>query len=414
MRLGSPTWPVCAAVAFLCSTLHAQVCYTLRPGGSMAVPAVFSIRPLFDGLGHPETAARLGMDRMWELTGGIADAEPSLRTPLLLWLKGQPGVEDAWIPAEGGTADVDTPNDPSFYWQWNLRNRGQGFCALTPDPLSAGHDVGFVRVWPTLEAPPVAVGIIDSGVARHPDLNLHPVGHAPAGLDPFEDDCNHGTHVAGICAAIAGNGLNVAGVAPGALVVSVKVLDGCGGTTADYARGLAWFTDLDLGPVRKVTNASLQWYTAGMTPPPEMQAAVLYAHALGVVQVAASGNYNQHVAFPGRFEQVIAVGATNRRDVRPPFSNVGPQVDLCAPGEAVPSLSAANFGATLCLSGTSMASPHAAGAAALVLWARPDWDFQTVKTCLEQTALDLGAAGRDDLYGWGRLRLDAALRKARQ
>jgi subtilisin family serine protease len=313
----------------------------------------------------------------------------------------------------GGIADI-FPNDPYFRRQWSLHNTGQGegcgnpagYQIQGPAALN-GSDINAPGAWtiaPTARG--VRVAVVDSGVSAHPDLPALAPGWAFDG-GPASDQCNHGTHVAGTIAAEANNGLGVAGVAWGATIVPVRVLSGCNGTDTNYGLGIIWAADH-----AEVANSSLQYYTVGSF----METAVQYAAERGLVMVAASGNYSQVVAYPARLPGVIAVGSTNVQDQRSNFSNSGPQLDLCAPGENVLSISVGYTGQTpgyVCMSGTSMASPHVAGAAALITTLRPYRDSAEVARVLSVAVVDLGPPGRDNEYGWGRLDLEFAVKVGR-
>ncbi|MEU8589938.1 S8 family serine peptidase [Streptomyces sp. NPDC048664] len=221
--------------------------------------------------------------------------------------------------------------------------------------------------WPkdTAAGAGVTVYVIDTGVrVSHRDFG----GRASYGWDfvdgdrTADDRDGHGTHVAG---TIAGGRY---GVAKRAKVVAVRVLDDHGaGTTAQVIAGIDWVTRHAHKPA--VANLSLAGHADA-----RLDAAVRASIASGVTYVVAAGNGDHSAApySPGRVVQALTVGAVDRADARARFSNWGPQVDLFAPGVAITSDSAASDTATATLSGTSMAAPHAAGAAALYLGAHPE------------------------------------------
>ncbi|MFJ2343048.1 S8 family peptidase [Streptomyces antimycoticus] len=205
--------------------------------------------------------------------------------------------------------------------------------------------------------------VIDSGVrASHEDFG----GRARSGWDFVDDDPvaedgnGHGTHVA---ATAAGTRY---GVAKKAAIVAVRVLDDRGeGTIAQVLAGMDWVLRHAKRPA--VVNLSLG--SAAATPLPEWDAAVRTGIAAGLVFTVAAGNQDRPAASfsPGRVPGALTVGSTDRADRRSGFSNWGPGIDLFAPGDRIVSASNAGDTATRTLSGTSMAAPHVAGAAALYL-----------------------------------------------
>ncbi|MFD8457182.1 S8 family peptidase [Streptomyces antimycoticus] len=205
--------------------------------------------------------------------------------------------------------------------------------------------------------------VIDSGVrASHEDFG----GRARSGWDFVDDDPvaedgnGHGTHVA---ATAAGTRY---GVAKKAAIVAVRVLDDRGeGTIAQVLAGMDWV----LRHARRPAVVNLSLGSAAATPLPEWDAVVRTGIAAGLVFTVAAGNQDRPAASfsPGRVPGALTVGSTDRADRRSGFSNWGPGIDLFAPGDRIVSASNAGDTATRTLSGTSMAAPHVAGAAALYL-----------------------------------------------
>ncbi len=211
-------------------------------------------------------------------------------------------------------------------------------------------------------------------------------------FEEWDDDEDHGTHVAGTAAAAANN-TGVLGVAPDASLLAVKALD-CngGGDFDDIADGITWSADNGAD----VINLSL-----GGPESNAVSDAVEYATAQGCVVVAAAGNdgpCSDCVSHPAAHPDVVAVSATDENDSLASFSSTGPEVDLAAPGAGV--LSTVPRDDYTELSGTSMASPHVAGAAASVI-ASGVTDPDSVKSALEDGADDIGLSGNDQ--GAGRL-----------
>ncbi|WP_353944807.1 S8 family peptidase [Streptomyces sp. HUAS MG91] len=222
--------------------------------------------------------------------------------------------------------------------------------------------------WPESAGAGVTVYVIDTGIRRtHKDFG----GRASSGWDFVDNDAvaqdgnGHGTHVAG---TVAGTKY---GIAKKANVVAVRVLDDSGsGTTAQVIAGIDWVTKHATKPA--VANLSLGGYANA-----QLDQAVRNSIASGVTYTVAAGNDGLPASLysPARVKEAITVGATNRKDARASFSNWGTRVDLFAPGVDITSASFASDTGKATYSGTSMASPHAAGAAALYLadhaWATP-------------------------------------------
>lgn len=296
------------------------------------------------------------------------------------------------------------PNDPDWARQWNM-------------PL-----IGMPTAWDvSTGAASVVVAVVDSGVdLGHPEFagRLQPGYNALAPGLPPQDDLGHGTHVAGIVAAAGNNALGIAGVAWQTTIMPVKVLDSSGGGYASQiADGLRWAAD------HGALVINMSW--GGDAPSRTIAEAVDYAYRKGVVLVAAAGNCGgsnyldngclerNPVFYPAALPNVIAVAATGPDDQPTSYTNHGSYVNLAAPGgdRAAPvwstlPLSRGGYGS---MAGTSMAAPHVSGAAALLLATRPGLSNAEVASLLQASALDLGAAGRDDYYGDGRLNVAAAL-----
>ena len=254
-------------------------------------------------------------------------------------------------------------------------------------------------VWAGDTGAGVTVAVVDSGVDRtHPDLAgrvLPGTDLVAPGGDGGIDGNGHGTHVAGIVAAVAGNGVGVAGLAPGAAILPVRVLDAAGaGWSSTTASGVIWAVDHGA----QIVNLSL----GSSTPNAVTQQAVDYATAHGVLVVAAAGNSRASgnaANYPAAYPGVLAVAATDQADASAYFSNTGAYVDVAAPGVAI--LSTVAGGGYAYMSGTSMATPYAAATAALVKAANPALTPGALITLLEQSATDLSTFGRDDLTGYG-------------
>jgi thermitase len=290
----------------------------------------------------------------------------------LAHLKVTPGVEFAEPDATAEAADV--PNDPYFSQQWGL-NKIDATDAWTTDKGSAS----------------VKVAILDTGVSlTHPDLQSKIVSSVNFSSSSTVDDVNgHGSHVAGIAAAMTNNGVGVAGLGYNADILNVKVLDDSGmGLYSDLASGITWAADNGAD----VINMSL----GGTTPSSTLESAVNYAWSKGVVVVAAAGNNSSSTAFyPAAYSNVIAVAATDSLDHLASFSDYGDWVDVAAPGVNIYSTIPSGYGY---MSGTSMASPYVAGLAGLLFANMSDTNGDgvlndEVRAQIQNTADNVGVAG---------------------
>jgi subtilisin family serine protease len=216
----------------------------------------------------------------------------------------------------------------------------------------------------------------------------------------YEDDNGHGTHVAGTIAAATNNARGVAGLAFNTRIMAIKVCNLAGTcSTADIVSGINHATARGA----KVINMSL-----GGGGTSTLQTAVRNANNAGVVVVAAAGNDgNSTISYPAGYAEVISVAATDSNDNRASFSNANSDVEIAAPGVSV--LAPYNNGGYTTLSGTSMASPHGAALAALLRGQNPGWTNTQVRNRMNACSDDLGAAGRDNNFGNGRINLGRAL-----
>lgn len=257
--------------------------------------------------------------------------------------------------------------------------------------------------------PGIIVAVVDSGVnASHPDLN----GRVLAGYDFVngdndpQDDHGHGTHVSGIIAAVANNGIGMAGVCPLCSILPVKVLDANNtGTWSNVAAGIVYAVDNDA----RVINLSL----GGNSNTQFMQDAISYAVENGVLVVAAAGNgRSDEYFYPAALESVLSVSATRQDDTRWSLSNFGSWIDVAAPGYAIFSTYHAldnYYNGYTFMSGTSMAAPHVAGLAGLLLSQQPGRTPADLRRLILESATDLGEPGPDIYFGAGRINANRAL-----
>ncbi len=245
--------------------------------------------------------------------------------------------------------------------------------------------------------------IIDSGIQRnHEDFQgVNIIGGYPAGWDT--DNYGHGTHVAGTIAAM-NNAVGVVGVTPGTVSLYIlKVFGDTGGWT--YASTLvdAAYRCRDAGA--NIITMSLEG--ANFSSIENYAFNQLY-NDYGILSVAAAGNSGGTAyAYPASYEAVISVGAVDQNKVVASFSRRNDRVELVAPGVSVYSTYKNNSYANM--SGTSMATPHVAAAAALVWSANPSWTNAQIRQALSSSAQDLGEPGRDNAYGYGLVQAQSAL-----
>lgn len=309
-------------------------------------------------------------------------------------------------------------NDPKMNRMWSLTGE-KGISAL--------------EAWGTTRGQGVTVAVLDSGITAHPDLDANVLpGYDFIAESAFSNDGNgrdsdptdagnwtvddqcftgskatpsdwHGTHVAGTIAAIANNNEGIAGVAPEAKIVPVRVLGACGGFDSDITDGIIWAAG---GSVRgvpanqhpaQVINMSIGSEGTCTTP---YRQAIAQANKRGSIVVVAAGNNNFDASksSPGNCEDVITVGATDKNGKRSYFSNYGSRVDVSAPGGdrrywGGGILSTLNAGKTAPgkadyaeYQGTSMAAPHVAGIVALMKAVDPKLTYAQAKKVLQSTS----------------------------
>nr|WP_221377751.1 S8 family serine peptidase [Actinoplanes polyasparticus] len=333
-------------------------------------PVISTARPVrvvsttVDRDGRPQVSARTVTDR-------------KAATALVTEGQNAPGAVSVELDAPVTVAQVD----PYLPAQWDLaRTRVDG-------------------AWPRSTGAGVTVAVVDSGVdATHPDL----AGQVLPGADfitgtegPSVDPHGHGTHVAGTIAALTGNGVGVAGMAPHARILPIRVLAANGsGYMSDVANGIAYAADHGADVINMSISSASQ--VAAVSN------AVAYARSKGVVVVAAAGNQRAQgspVVFPAADEGVIAVAATNPDDSVAGYSNRGGYVDVAAPGTGI--LSTYPGDRYVRMNGTSMAAPHVAAVAALLEGSDRALTPERIEAALTSSAVDLGAPGRDDDFGAG-------------
>ncbi|MCX5884980.1 MAG: S8 family peptidase, partial [Proteobacteria bacterium] len=292
-----------------------------------------------------------------------------------------------------------TPNDEFYSYQWNFAQ------------------INLPSAWDRSTGSGTTVAIVDTGV--NPNGNDDFGGRLIQGYNfvkntnDSSDDNGHGTHVAGTIGEETNNLTGCAGIAFNANILAVKVLNRRGvGYSSNIIDGIRWAADNGAD----VINMSLGASTGSQTE----EDAVNYAYNNGVVICAASGNESEDtVGYPAAYENCIAVGATRYDKQLAPYSNTGDALDVVAPGgdtsvdqnhdDNPDGILQETFSRFLFryywdyyyFQGTSMASPHAAGVAALVISIHPTYTPAQVRNAIQSSAQDLGDPGWDPEFGWG-------------
>ena len=310
--------------------------------------------------------------------------------------------------------------DPNVeYVEMDHEARIMGFIGNYVEPMAQTTPWGIQKirspeVWPSgNKGTGIKVCVIDTGIDyNHEDLKSNYKGgrNFINNTDNPMDDHGHGTHVSGTIAALD-NDVGVIGVAPEASIYSCKVLDKNGsGSYSNIVAAIQWAIDNNM----QVISMSL----GGSSYSKALEDICNAAYNAGIMIVAAAGNSgtdSDTIGYPAKYEACIAIGATDSNDARASFSSVGPKLEVCAPGVGV--LSSVPKGTcSMCdpsgykqANGTSMATPHTAGAVALILKAHPEMTNVNVRKTLSSTAVHLGTPGRNIQYGYGRIDVKAAV-----
>jgi subtilisin family serine protease len=343
----------------------------------------------------------------------------------------------AALPSAPSTVLGGPPNDTYYglQWHYDLMRLPQAWQTSTGDNA-------------------LLFAVIDTGETAHPDLDARQVAGYDFILDPASaKDGNgldadptdegdgtglapssfHGTHVAGTIGAETNNAQGVAGVTWSGRIMHVRALGAAGGTDFDIANALLYSARLANNsgtlPAERADVVNMSFGGPGTSA--TLSSAVTQARNAGCVLVAASGNENtQTKSYPAAYSGVISIGAVDANGTRAPYSNYGNWLDLVAPGgdltadldgdaypDGVLSTLMDDSGPGLApvyafYQGTSMACPHAAGLAGLVLAVDPLLTPAQVESILVSTATDLGAAGKDNFYGHGLVNAEFALQMA--
>ncbi|MGX4642360.1 S8 family serine peptidase [Massilia sp. SYSU DXS3249] len=334
---------------------------------------------------HGGKRRKLGQSRMHvvDLPPGLSEEEAVAR------LSRRPELKFAELDRKVTTAMA--VNDPYIGSAWHLGK------------------IGAPAAWDSTQGSGVTIAILDTGVnAAHPDLKdrLVPGYNVYNNNTDTSDLCGHGTAVAGTAAASTNNALGVAGVAGAARIMPVRIAykDASGGCPAYFstiASGITWAADNGA----RIANVSY----VGIAGSSAVKSAARYMKGKGGLVFISAGNNNidENVAPDTAF---IIVSSTDSYDRKSSFSSWGSFVSLAAPGTGIWTTN--NTLGYSSWNGTSFASPVSAGVAGLMMAARPDLNADQVEALLFQTALDLGTAGRDPVFGYGRVNAAAAVSAA--
>lgn len=282
------------------------------------------------------------------------------------------------------------PNDPNYTSAWHLPK------------------IQAPTAWDRSQGAGVTVAILDSGVdATHPDL----AGQLVAGWNSADNTANtsdingHGTWVAGTAGAATNNSIGVASVAGGVRIMPVRVTNFSDGSAyfSAIANGLTWAADHGA----QVANISFDMLTTSSS----VSSAAQYMNSKGGVVVVAAGNSGTDRGYSDS-PYMISVSATDSSDAKASWSSFGYHVDVAAPGVSI--WTTAKGGGYSAVNGTSFASPVTAGVVALMKAANPALAPATLEQILESTTQDLGSAGWDTYYGYGRVNAAAAVQTAMQ
>ncbi len=331
---------------------------------------------------------------------------------LMEMVQRQPGIESVEL---NHVARIETIDDPDYLngKLWGL-NKIQAPAAWDNSPRGEG----------------VVVAVLDTGIdMTHPDLvnNIwkNPGEIAGNGIDDdnngYVDDVHgwnfvsnsnvpadghsHGTHVSGTIAAMGNNGIGVIGVAYKAKIMPLKGLSDSGsGSASNLVRGLVYAADNRADVINNSWGG-----TSPCTPGSSYYDTINYVYGKGVMVLASAGNSNIDVVnvSPAGCPNTIAVAATDSNDAKANFSNWGQGIDVTAPGVGI--LSTSRNGSYTTMNGTSMACPHVAGVAALILSKFPTLANYSISEILHSSTDDIGTPGFDTYFGFGRINAQKAV-----
>ncbi len=289
------------------------------------------------------------------------------------WGEGNGG---SWAVLADGSSEMDAEEFQKFSW------------AI----VQIGADIAIER---NFTGAGVKVAVIDTGIDyKHPALSRAYRGgydFVNNDTDPYDDN-GHGTFVSGVIAGIINGTKGTLGAAPDVEIYALKVMGADGrGQLVSIIRGVKWAIENDV----QIICMSMSLFRDF----PELREALEEAYSKGILIVAAAGNTGGRVTYPARYDSVIAVGSVDMDNKLSKTSSTGTEVEVVAPGVNV--LSAVPGGLFAVKNGTSYAAGYVAGALALLISSNPELDSQGIRALLQEGAIDLGIAGRDEQYGYG-------------
>ncbi|MCB1770246.1 MAG: S8 family serine peptidase [Candidatus Competibacteraceae bacterium] len=325
--------------------------------------------------------------RIHQINLHIIQVPPQAEEAVARALAHNPNVKFAELDMQVEAEQI--PNDPNYASAWHLPK------------------IQAPTAWDSSQGSNITIAILDTGVdANHPDLAVKLVAgwNSVSNTTDTADIQGHGTKVAGTAAATTNNSIGVAGVAGAARIMPIRITNDPSGYAywSDIANGLAWAADHGA----QVANISYE-----ATGSSSIASAAQYLQNKGGVTVVAAGNSSTN---PGYSDSpyMISVSATDSSDAKASWSNYGYFVDVAAPGVSI--WTTTNGGGYSAVSGTSFASPVTAGVVALMKAANPGLSPSSLEDILKNTADDLGSAGWDTYYGYGRVNAASAVQTAMQ
>lgn len=430
--IGSAAMAVPATAETVATSIQAALSPHVRPGRL----AVAGVSPAI-------LAARIKVANPFELDGIAAELRAN---PYVATVERNPIIRLEHTARRTAPAAFTIPNDPFYPWQaWHyaMMDLPEAWSVTTG---SASILVAVIDDGIRFDHTGIAVNLTSDGYDFVSDTPLPICGGGPFGnagdgdgydpnptnpaavfIDPIlncisgvKADGNHGLHVAGTIGAVGNDGLGGAGVNWTVSIRPVRVLGLSGGSNYDVAQGLLYAAGLPAddgmgGVVPLVAGASIiNMSLGGPTPSTDLENAVISASNAGALIVVSAGNDNTSApSYPAAYPQTLSVSAVAPDASRASYSNFGSTIDIAAPGGEL--VLGSDFGVRSTAwdyvsglaiwssdwQGTSMAAPHVSGVAALLLAQDPALTAGDLKTRLINYAVDVGAAGRDDLYGWG-------------
>ena len=394
--------------------------FTSTPTAAVRTTSVALIAAAIALLGSPATAANAISEFakgriLIEAKPGLSDAELDKLLKVHGGKRrklGQSRMHVVDLPANANEADVvaKLSKRPELKFAELDRKVDANLAVNDPYIGSQWHlaKVNAAAAWDASQGAGVTIAVLDSGVnTSHPDLKDRIVGgyNANDNNTDVTDVCGHGTAVAGVAGASANNGQGVAGMAGTARILPIRIAftdsTGCHAYLSTIATGLTYAAD-NGARIANISYDNLNGSAAVLS-------AARYMRSKGGLVVVSAGNSNVDANLPAD-PAMMVVSATDSADAKASFSSWGSFVTLSAPGVSLWTTN--REGAYSSWTGTSFSSPLTAGVAAVLMAARPDLSNTQIESLMFSSAVDLGAAGRDPVFGYGRVDAAAAMRAA--